>query len=270
MIKRIGIIGCGWLGLPLAKNFIKEGFAVKGTTTSVDKLALLTNENITPYHIKISEKGIEGPIHDFLLDVDILIINIPPGLRGKGKKESYVKKMQFLVTELNKSSIKKVVFISSTAVYGDSQGEVHEKTTPLPSSESGRQLLQTENIFIGNDNFKTTIIRFGGLIGPDRHPINMLSGRQNLKNGNALINLIHLNDCIRLITGVLTENIWGTLLNGVYPDHPTKQQYYSHEALKRNIKQPEYQSFESKNPKKITSCHPFIAKKFTYLTPLQE
>lgn len=270
MTKKIGIIGCGWLGLPLAKDLTNRGFSVKGTTTSIDKLALLTNENIAPYHIKISEKGIEGPIHDFLLDVEILIINIPPGLRGKGKKESYVKKIHHLVTELNKSSITNVIYISSTAVYGDSQGEVHEKTTPLPSSESGRQLLQTENIFLKNTNFKSTVLRFGGLIGPDRHPVNMLSGRQNLKNGNALINLIHLNDCIRLITGVLTENIWGTLLNGVYPDHPTKQRYYSKEALKRNLKAPEYQSLDIKNPKKITSCHPFIAKKFTYLTPLHD
>lgn len=268
MTKKIGVIGCGWLGLPLAKNLIKEGFSVKGTTTSVDKLALLTNKDITPYHIKISEEGIKGPIQDFLSHIDILIINIPPGLRGKGKKESYVKKIQYLVTELEKSFIKKVIFISSTAVYGDSQGEVDEKTTPLPSSESGKQLLQTENIFTENNNFKTTIIRFGGLIGPNRHPVNMLSGRKNLKNGNALINLIHLNDCIRLIKAVLKENLWGTLLNVVYPDHPTKQQYYSNIALKRNIKQPEYQSFNTKNYKIITSNHPFMVEKFTYLTPL--
>lgn len=268
MTKKIGVIGCGWLGLPLAKNLIKEGFSVKGTTTSVDKLALLTNENITPYHIKISEEGITGPIQDFLSDMDILIINIPPGLRGKGKKESYVKKMRFLVTELNKSFIKNVIFISSTAVYGDSQGEVHEKTTPQPSSESGKQLLQTENLFTENTSFKSTIIRFGGLIGPNRHPVTMLSGRKDLKNGNALINLIHLNDCIRLIQAVITENIWGTLLHGAYPHHPTKQQYYSNEALKRNIVPPEYQSFNTKNPKKITSNHPFMVEKFTYLTPL--
>ena len=35
---KIGIIGCGWLGLPLAKLFLKNGFLVKGSTTSKEKI----------------------------------------------------------------------------------------------------------------------------------------------------------------------------------------------------------------------------------------
>jgi 3-hydroxyisobutyrate dehydrogenase-like beta-hydroxyacid dehydrogenase len=32
--KSISILGCGWLGVPLAKHLIQKGFSVKGSVTS--------------------------------------------------------------------------------------------------------------------------------------------------------------------------------------------------------------------------------------------
>ncbi|KAG1652294.1 Protein YeeZ [Nymphon striatum] len=126
----------------------------------------------------VREKEILGDISKFLVNVDVLIVNIPPKLRGKNK-ESYVKKIELLHHEVVKNA---------------------KKQLPQPSTESGEQLLAAENIFKNDTNLDTTIIRFGGLIGPNRHPITMLSGRKELSNGNYPINLIHLNDCIRIIT----------------------------------------------------------------------
>ena len=42
-MTKISILGCGWLGLPLAKALIENGFSVKGSTTSTDKLTALEN-----------------------------------------------------------------------------------------------------------------------------------------------------------------------------------------------------------------------------------
>jgi nucleoside-diphosphate-sugar epimerase len=60
----------------------------------------------------------------------------------------------------------------------------------------------------GNSRFKTTILRFGGLIGEDRNPIRFLAGRENLENPDAPINLIHQTDCIGIILRII-EKILG-------------------------------------------------------------
>lgn len=269
MTKKIGIIGCGWLGLPLAKSLIKKDFKIKGTTTSKDKIKVLQKAGISPYMISLSEDEIKGPIANFSEDVSILVINIPPGLRGKGPKQSYVKKLELLHKEIKKSEVEKVIFISSTSVYGSVEGEVTEETKPKPSTESGKQLLVCEKMFQEDEELHTTVIRFGGLIGPDRHPVTMLSGRANLTGGNAPVNLIHLNDCINLIYMVINNELWNTILNGVYPDHPLKEDYYKSEAQKRGIKPPDYQKNEGITDKKVTTSSSFLIKNDVFFTSIR-
>jgi len=265
--KTIAVMGCGWLGLPLAISMVKDEYQVHGSTTSKEKHNQLKKEDITPFHIVLSEDKIEGAISDFLWDINILIVNVPPKLRGKNK-ENYVQKIQLLYQEVKKSSVKKVIFVSSTSVYGAIEGDVTEVTTPQPSTESGKQLLASENIFLNDNDLETTIIRFGGLIGPNRHPITMLSERQNLSNGNAPINLIHLNDCIRIIKSVIANSWWNEILNGVYPEHPTKRNYYSSEAKKRGLQVPDYKVYNSKKGKKVHSKVLLNVKKFNFTTTL--
>ena len=55
-MTKISILGCGWLGLPLAKALIGNGFSVNGSTTSIDKIGLLENAGITPFLIEIDCK----------------------------------------------------------------------------------------------------------------------------------------------------------------------------------------------------------------------
>lgn len=268
MTNAIGIIGCGWLGLPLAKNLILNGYKVKGTTTSLEKIALLKKDDITPYHISISEKQINGPIKEFLEGITVLIVNIPPGLRGKGPKESYVAKISNLHSHIKKIGLKNLLFVSSTSVYGSIDGIVTEKTIPKPDTESGQQLLQAEQIFSNDKDLNTTIIRFAGLIGPDRHPVNILSGKENLKGGNIPVNLIHLNDCIGIIKMVLNNSIWNQVLNGVYPEHPSKKEYYTAQAHKRNITPPVFSSSSDKTGKIINSCNIILTKKYNSFTSI--
>ena len=40
-MKQISILGCGWLGFPLAQALLKAGFSTKGSTTSIDKKEML-------------------------------------------------------------------------------------------------------------------------------------------------------------------------------------------------------------------------------------
>lgn len=166
--------------------------------------------------------------------------------------------MKLLIEPIKKNAVKKIIFVTSTSVYGNEQGKVTEKTRPIPTSESGKQLLESELLFQNQTDFKTTIVRFGGLIGPDRHPITMLSGKENLKNGNAPVNLIHLNDCVLILKQIIRENQWDETLNAVHPEHPTKEHYYTRTAIAKGLEPPKYGASISKNYKIIHSCSTFL------------
>lgn len=267
MSKQIGILGCGWLGLPLAKKLIEKGYHVKGTTTSASKLEELQNEGIESFEIRLSETGIEGNVQSFLSHIETLIVNVPPKLRGK-HPESFVDKMKKLLSEIKESKVPNVLFVSSTAVYGNLEGEVTEASPTQPVTESGKQLVESENLFQKEDGLNTTIIRFGGLIGPDRHPVTILSGKEQLGNGNHAINLIHLNDCIHMIQTILKEGYWGEIFNGVYPHHPKKQVYYFEEAQKRGIPAPLYSATSHTKMGKTVLSQNFLSKSHSFTTSI--
>lgn len=243
-MKNISILGCGWLGLPLAKSLVIKGFSVKGSTTSSEKISLLQNAGIDAFQIALSEEGISGDIGSFLSDSEILIIDIPPKLRGNSP-ENFVAKIQPLISVIENVGIQKILFVSSTSVYADDNSVITEETKPQPDSESGKQLWKTEQLLQNNPNFKTNVIRFGGLIGEDRHPIRFLAGRQHLENPNGPINLIHQTDCISIIESIIEHDCFGETFNAVAPFHPTRKNYYTQKAIALGLALPE---FDENNP----------------------
>ncbi|MES2804752.1 MAG: SDR family NAD(P)-dependent oxidoreductase, partial [Bacteroidota bacterium] len=117
-MTKISILGCGWLGFPLAKALLKRDYLVNGSTTSTEKLAVLENAGIEPFLIALSENKTSGNVTGFLEDSKILIIDVPPKLRGS-EAESFVSKIRNVIPFIEKSSIENVLFISSTSVYND-------------------------------------------------------------------------------------------------------------------------------------------------------
>lgn len=269
MSKRVGVIGCGWFGLPLAKALVEEGHVVHGTTTSKEKMELLDGAGIVPFQISLSENGILGSIGDFLNGMKILVVNVPPRLRGD-HKEDYTKKMDLLKEAIHTSTIEKIIFVSSTSVYGDIEGEVTERSLPNPQTASGKQLLFSEQLFAQANNIQTTILRFGGLIGPNRHPITRLSGKKGLPNGNAPLNLIHLNDCIAIVQFILRKGYWNETFNAVYPYHPSKEEYYTAQALKKGLAPPEYRLENDAHGKKIVSERLINVKNYQFMTSITD
>ena len=235
----ISILGCGWLGFPLAKRLIENGFSVKGSTTSVEKLNVLEVDKIQPYLIDLSEEKVKGNVADFLSNSEILIIDIPPKLRGENK-ENFVKKIQNLIPFIEISNIEKVLFVSSTSVYGEDNTIVTEETFPNPDTESGKQLLTVEKVLQSNLNFKTTVLRFGGLIGAERHPVKFLAGKENLENPDAPVNLIHQEDCIGIIEKIIEKDSFGEVFNAVAPFHPSRKEYYIQKAIQLNLTLPKF------------------------------
>ena len=261
--KKIAILGCGWLGLPLAKSLLSKGYKVKGSTTSESKLDLLKNAGISPFQIQLEEHQIIGNIEDFLKETNVLVIDIPPGLRREtstSKEMTFVNKIKNLIPFIEKSDVQKVVFVSSTSVYGDSFPivEITEETQPNPDTESGKQLVIAETLLQSNPNFKTMVIRFSGLLGDDRHPVKFLAGRTNVENPEAPVNMIHSEDCIGIIEKVLDfardDNWeWNQTFNAVAPQHPTRKAYYHKKAEILNLPLPTFAENSESKGKIISS-----------------
>ena len=256
-MKKISILGCGWLGLPLAKSLIEKGFSINGSTTSVEKIAVLEKAGISPFQINLFEDRIEGNLDLFLSNSNVLIIDIPPKLRGNSS-ENFVAKIQSIITFIEKSSVEKVIFVSSTSVFEDTSElrTVSEETIPNPDTESGKQLLEAEQLLQSNSNFQTTILRFGGLIGDDRHPIKFLAGRKNIENPEGPINLIHQTDCIGIIEEILKQvqnDKSSAVFNAVAPFHPTRKDYYTQKAIELNLPLPEFDESKTSIGKTILS-----------------
>ncbi|MEN2414662.1 SDR family NAD(P)-dependent oxidoreductase [Flavobacterium mesophilum] len=254
-MTKISILGCGWLGFPLAKTLITKGNSINGSTTSENKLSILKDAGINPFLVTLESEGISENIADFLAESEILIIDIPPKLRtadSNAEKKAFVEKIKNLIPFIEKSLVKKVLFVSSTSVYGDDNDLITEETIPNPETESGKQLVLAENLLRENQNFETTILRFGGLIGEDRHPVKHLAGKENLENPDAPINLIHLNDCIGVIEEIINKSKWNAIFNAVAPFHPTREAFYSQKAIKMNLPEPKFSSVKS-NIKKVIS-----------------
>jgi nucleoside-diphosphate-sugar epimerase len=265
-MTQISILGCGWLGLPLAKSLLQNGFSIKGSTTSLEKMSPLQSAGITPFLLRLAEHQISESIADFLADSQILIINIPPKLRG-GSTENFVAKITTLLPFIENSTIEKVLFVSSTSVYGDDNDLVTEDTPLNPDREGGRQLAIVENVLQKNSQFQTTILRFGGLIGEDRNPVRFLSGRENIENPNAPINLIHQDDCIGIIEKIIALNPWNETYNAVAPFHPSRQEYYTQKATELNLALPKFAALNTIVGKTILNNKLIEVLHYSFLKP---
>jgi nucleoside-diphosphate-sugar epimerase len=250
---QISILGCGWLGLPLANHLLAKGYAIKGSTTTKDKVNELQASGIKAFQIKLSETGIEGPIAPFLEQSELLILNVPPGLRKVQK--DHVQEVLQLLPLIKKTSIKKVLFLSSITVFEDGPDipRIDHRSPPNGKSDAAVQLRAIEEHLCSEKAIETTVLRLAGLFDEQRHPGFVLSGRSGLSNGQAPINLIHKKDVIHCMTHILELNCWGERLNLSYPFHPPKNEYYRNFCLKRSLKPPEYDTNEISKGKLIDS-----------------
>jgi nucleoside-diphosphate-sugar epimerase len=219
----VSIVGCGWYGLAAAKQLLAAGYTVKGSTTTPQKLKHLNDIGIQPYLLDFENDKSVDP-KDFF-SCNILIICIPPQ-RNSTTLVQYRNKIAAIATFAAQYLIKEILFISSTSVYGDANSIVDETTAPNPQTPSGHQVLKAEQELQQNTNFRTTILRFSGLVGPDRHPGRFFTGKKNIPNGQAPINLIHLDDCIGITLEIIKRNAYGYIYNASSPDHLQKQHFY--------------------------------------------
>ena len=233
--QKISILGCGWLGLDLALNLINNGYNVKGSATSRSSFENLKIKAIPAFIVDIKQR--ERVVSDFLSS-DVLIISITSKSIDDFKR---------LITKIEKSNIKKVIFISSTSVYPNTNNITTEET-PIKTSS----LTEIESLFRKNKLFQSTIIRFGGLFGYDRQPGNFFKKDKKIENPEGYINFIHRDDCIQIIKNVIKSNTWNQTLNACADSHPKRRDFYKNEFKKLGKPEPMFNE-ESLNDYKIVT-----------------
>ena len=233
--QKISILGCGWLGLDLALNLINNGYSVKGSATSRSSFENLKIKAIPAFIVDIKQR--ERVVSDFLSS-DVLIISITSKSIDDFKR---------LITQIEKSNIKTVIFISSTSVYPNTN-EIAIEETPIKTSS----LTEIESLFRKNKLFQSTIIRFGGLFGYDRQPGNFFKKDKKIENPEGYINFIHRDDCIQIIKNVIKSNTWNQTLNACADSHPKRRDFYKNEFKKLGKPEPIFNE-ESLNDYKIVT-----------------
>lgn len=206
------IIGLGWYGKPLAEKLVQLGYSVSGTTTSPEKLQAFLQDNIQAEILKYPDIPSD-------LSADIIVLNIPPF----ADELSWFKKWPFK----NNSWI---IFISST---------------------SNKEVLLEQEEWIRNHFQRWTILRFGGLIGGDRHPGKHLSGRKNLTGRLHPVNLIHQDDTVDATITVIEKRIINKTINVVSDEHPTREDYYTNWCKRHQLPLPEFDQTDSSTGKVV-------------------
>ena len=269
----VSIVGCGWLGLPLAEYLIDQNIKVKGSTTTPAKLKLLEAKGIQPFLLDLNSissdksKQVEDKNISELFTTDILYINIPPNRRNPNILLDYPAWISFLAKKCEAFKIKKVIFVSSTGVYPSLNNIVTEETTPEPQTNSQKAIVLAEQMLLGNINFKTTILRAAGLVGNSRNPGKWLAGKKNIEGGNTPVNLVHLEDCIGISYAVIRNDIFGEIFNLCADKHPTKEHFYSLQTRKNNLDIPTFLNESSANFKIVSNKKSKSVLKYTYKRP---
>lgn len=241
MNKKWGIVGCGWLGLELAKSLINAGQEVIGTTSTPEKLKHLENLGIIACLLKQSDFNQN---QKWLDDLDYLVLNIPPSAFGA----AYGQSMLNIAEQVNNSC--NVIFISSTSVYPNTNDTVDENTPATGGQRNGPAVRNAEKVLESELKDRLTILRMAGLVGGDRHPIKYMARRQ-VKGASQPVNLVHRKDCIGIIQMVVNKNYWGKKLNVCCSLHPSREEYYNRAADQLDLQPPSF--FEGESAGKVVS-----------------
>ena len=241
MSTSVGIVGCGWLGKALTKKLISQQYSVIVSTQHQDKVEELSKLGAQVECFSLSDSSPSA--NDFKLSLfkqSCVIIAIPPGIR-QGRKD-YADKIKHLVELAQAGDVKQLIMISSTAVYNGLDGYIEEDITLDLSSEKTAIIHQAEQEALKFSG-ETIILRFSGLVGPDRHPGKFLKSGRSLSDPDATTNLIHQQDAVGLLFGLINKPAHSSIYNGSSQTHIAKREYYEQAARVLGLDKPEFTEF---------------------------
>lgn len=238
------IIGCGWLGKAFGESLAQKGNSVYGSVRNESGFSSLSQLGIRPFELDLQE-SVSVP-NEICASTRSLVITLPPLHRDEPMR--YHDKLIALLGQF--SDDVRVIFTSSTGIYPDKEG-VYDESFVFPDDQDSSILNVAENAIRENAN-SHVILRLGGLIGPNRHPIRYLQGRSEVKNPFGIINFVHQGDCVRAMLSMIENKETTGTFNLVFPDYPQRKDYYTSAAHHYDLQAPTF-SDEAPNKRVISS-----------------
>ncbi len=208
------IVGCGDIGMRLALRLIEKGHDVTGLRRrSVEKphpAMKMVIADIT------RTEDLEALDDHF----DQVFFAVAPDSRDERQYRAiYETGLKHLLSHFSKKNqTPHLVFVSSTRVYGESQGGWVDEETPLqPKDIIGKLLrLGEEQVLVHRpDNI---IVRFSGIYGPGRQRLLRLAkeGAPVQRHPPYYTNRIHQDDCAGVLVFLLEARLSGKTLKSCY------------------------------------------------------
>lgn len=198
MKKRILIAGCGRIGQRLGKALVRQGHTVFGLRRSAaalpENIQLIRGDLLQPDSLRM--------VVPEQID-QIFYILTPSDYTDAGYAAAYVEGLTNLLNlmQIRNTRLPRVIFVSSTSVYGQTAGEwVTEDSPTQPERFSGQRLLQAEQL--ANDYAGQFIsVRFSGIYGPGRERLieKVKAGATCQATPPLYTNRIHETDCVGIL-----------------------------------------------------------------------
>ncbi len=218
------IIGCGDIGRRVARLALAEEAAVHGLVRSAEHAAELEKLGIRPI---IADLDDPATLTGLPTGGATLFYFAPPP--GGGFSDPRARNLCAAIARGEEPA--RVVYMSTSGVYGDSGGElVTEETPPDPQTSRGKRRLDAETAFRewGKERGVTVVIlRVTGIYGPGRFPVSQLAGGQPVlfEEIAPLTNRIHQDDLARVCLAAAAKGEDGDIFN-VSDGHPTTMTHY--------------------------------------------
>lgn len=199
-MANILIAGCGDLGCMLGTQLSEQGHKVFGLRRNTEALP----ECILPVKADLSATTIPN----LPKKIDYVFYMASAGkYNDTAYYLAYVQGLNNLIGALEGKKIKRLFYISSTSVFGQSEGQqVNEESPTCDASFSTKRLLMGEELITQSD-INSTVIRFGGIYGPGRtHLIDLVREGKAHCMENVWSNRIHSDDCSGMLNHLLDLN----------------------------------------------------------------
>jgi nucleoside-diphosphate-sugar epimerase len=265
-MKKVSIIGLGWLGEATGMLLQAQGYQVLGSSTRSEKVGLLREKGLDAVHFALDPdpKGID---YQRLFESEILVVTLPPRSR-QGDGEAYLQQLASLRDLITGTEVKQVLFISSTGIYPNENKVVPYTEEEVSESTAGNAILYRAEVLMGTSSrYDLTVLRMGGLMGEDRIPGTYFSGREQVV-GHTRVNFIHQTDAARMIAWVINQGLWNQTFNGVAPEHPFRREVYQHNASALGIPLPaSFQEATDEEVGRLVSSEKIVSTGFTFEYP---
>jgi nucleoside-diphosphate-sugar epimerase len=217
---RVLIVGCGYVGLPLGAELVRQGHDVFGLRRNASADDELKAARITPLHADITKPG---DLEKLPREFDWVVNCAASGGGGVEEyRQLYLMGNRNLIEWLRPAPPKRYIYTSSTSVYGQNDGSTVVETDPVaPLNETGKILVMTENLLLAaatEIKFPTVILRLAGIYGPGRGYWlkQFLSGEARIEGkGDRILNMIHRDDVVGAIIAALKRAPLPSVYNAV-------------------------------------------------------